>query len=141
MPYHVEKKLYLIRFDKYIFESHVPLDFWILSLLLVNGTQALKVNPGHLKCISGISLFPANKNLFIILFILYLWNKIGPSKGIWLKGVFIPKLLSNPLASYSWINLDFLLPQADGLMKALLFRFLLHLFAFLLLVFFLHLKQ
>ena len=32
-------------------------------------------------------------------------------KGIGLKGVFIPKLLNNPLASHSLINLDFLLPH------------------------------
>ena len=36
-----------------------------------NDSQALYVNAGGLKCIAGINLCPANKNLFTILFILY----------------------------------------------------------------------
>ena len=58
-----------------------------------------------------MNLSPANKNLFTKSFILYLYNKGGPNKGIRLKRVFIPKLLNNPLASCSLINLDFLLLQ------------------------------
>ena len=65
------KQLYLIRFDKYIMNLLDFLDFFILSLFLVNERQALYVNPGCLKCISGINLSAANKKLFIIEFILY----------------------------------------------------------------------
>ena len=53
-------------------ESPVSLKFFIRSLFLVNGPQALHVYPGCLKCISGINLPPANKNLLTISFILYL---------------------------------------------------------------------
>ena len=45
------------------------LNFWILSLFFENGSQAQYVNSGCLKCISGIDLSPANKNLFKIHFI------------------------------------------------------------------------
>ena len=37
------------------------------------------------------------------------YKKRGPNKGIPRKGVFIPKLLYNPTASYCLINFDFLL--------------------------------
>ena len=52
-------------------------------------------------------LSPANKNILIILFIIYLRNDLLVNMGIWLTGVFIPRLLNNPLASFSLINLDF----------------------------------
>ena len=42
----------------------------------------LYVDQGGLKSISGMNLFHANKNLCIILFILYFQNKIGPNQGI-----------------------------------------------------------
>ena len=74
------------------------------------------MHPGCLKCISGMNLSPANKNFFTISFNLYLvltcwypYNKTGPCKGILLK--VIPKLLNNPQASRSLINLYFLLLQ------------------------------
>ena len=51
-------------------DSPVSLFFYSF-LILVDGTQALHANPGCLTCISGINLYPANKNLFIIFFILY----------------------------------------------------------------------
>ena len=70
----------------------------------MNGPQALYVNPGCLKCISGINLSPANKNLFIISFTLYFENKRSCNKGIQLKGVLIPKLLNNPLTLYILIK-------------------------------------
>ena len=54
---------YLVHFGKF--------NFCILSLLLGNGVETLWVNPGCLKCISGVHLSPDNKNLFTILFILY----------------------------------------------------------------------
>ena len=53
-------------------ESSVSLSFSILSLFSVNGPQAVYVKLGYTKYISGINLSPANKNLFIISFILYL---------------------------------------------------------------------
>ena len=53
-------------------ESPDSLNFYILSLLLLNGPQAFYVNPGYLKCIFGINVSPANKKLLIISFIWYL---------------------------------------------------------------------
>ena len=58
------------------FVSPVFLNFWVLSLFLVNGPQALYVNPGYLKGISGINLSPASKNLLIKSFFFYV-IKIG----------------------------------------------------------------
>ena len=54
-------------------ESPVSLNFCILSLFYVNGPKALYVNPGCVKCISGINLSPVNKNLltFHSLYTLY----------------------------------------------------------------------
>ena len=49
---------------------HVFLNFLILSRCLVNGLQALEVNPGCLRCNSGTNLSPVNNNLLIMLFIL-----------------------------------------------------------------------
>ena len=48
----------------------------------VNGPQTLQVKPGCFKCISGINLSPANKNLFTISFIFVHLNKILPKNGI-----------------------------------------------------------
>ena len=42
----------------------------------MNGPQTLDENPGCLKCISGINLSSADKNLFTIAFILYFQNKV-----------------------------------------------------------------
>ena len=36
-------------------------------------------------------------------------NKILPNRGILINGVLIPKLLNNPFASYSLINIDILI--------------------------------
>ena len=87
--------------------------FWISSLfksfysffILVNGPQALYVNPGCLKCISGVNLSLANKNLFTISFILYLY-KLLLIRRILLKD----ELGTNckPLASCPLINVKFL---------------------------------
>ena len=92
--------------------------FVSFSLFFMNIPQALYVNPSYLSfgclsspCILGMNLSPANKNLFIILFILYSQNKIESNIGIWLKDVFILVPLNNPLASCSLINFYFLLPQ------------------------------
>ena len=61
----------------------------------MNGSQTLDENPGCLKCISGINLSSADKNLFTIAFILYFQNKvlaIGKSLRI---GTFVPGNLIN----------------------------------------------
>ena len=47
------------------FESPVYLNFCILCLFLVDGPQALYVNPGWLKRISDMNLFPANKTCWL----------------------------------------------------------------------------
>ena len=120
----------------------VSLNYWILSLFFVNGPQTLDVNLSCLKCISDISLLPANKNLLTISFILYFQNKRGPTKGIVLKRIFIPKLLNNPLAFYCLINFDFLLSHTAHFDKRIILLFFVFTtFAFLLSVFFLHFKQ
>ena len=65
-----------------------------------------------------------------------------PNSGTLLKGVLIPKLLNNPYASCSFINLDFLLPHAAQFDdKAILAFLVLTIFASLFSVFFLHFKQ
>ena len=63
-------------------ESPVSLNFFIRFLFVANGPQALQVNLVYLKYISGINFSPANENLITILFILPLWNKRGPTKGM-----------------------------------------------------------
>ena len=55
-----------------MFGESLSLNFCILYLFFVNDPQALYVNPGCLKCISGINLSSAYKNLLNISFILYL---------------------------------------------------------------------
>ena len=73
----------------------------------VNGPQALYVNPGCIKCISGIHLFHASKFIpemhlrqpGVTLYSFYISkHKRGPIKRNLLADVFIPKLLHNPLA-------------------------------------------
>ena len=88
-------------------EYPVDLNFCILALFYINGRQALYVNPDIVKCISVINLSTANKNVFAISFILLSSNKIGPTKLILLKDVFIPRLLNYPVASCSSINVGF----------------------------------
>ena len=44
-------------------ESPVSLNFCILYLFLVKGPQALYVNSGCVKCISGMILSPADENM------------------------------------------------------------------------------
>ena len=46
--------------------------FLIFSLFLVNGPQALYINPDCLKCILDINLPPDNKKIFTISYIIYL---------------------------------------------------------------------
>ena len=58
-------KYYSVRFDKYILNNLFFYNFCILSLFLVNGSQVLYVNPGHLKRISSMSLSLTNKTYLI----------------------------------------------------------------------------
>ena len=46
-------------------EAPVSLNIYILSLFFLNGPEVLFVNPGCLKCISGMNLTSVNKKLFI----------------------------------------------------------------------------
>ena len=117
--------------------------FFIFYLFLVNGPIALYVNPGCFKCIPGINLSLANKDLFTIVFIVYFENKvfiIGKSLRI---GPSIPiKLINNHLACCSLINFDFLLLQTTHFDKNIIFPFLVFTtFGFLLSGFFIHFKQ
>ena len=59
------KKALYNSFWKMYLESSVSLSFCVLSLFLVNASQTLYVNLGYFKCISSMSLSPANKNLLI----------------------------------------------------------------------------
>ena len=69
-------------------------------------------------------------------------NKRSPNNGILLKGVLIPKLLNNPSASCSFINIDFLLPYTAQFYDKANQPFLVFtIFASLFFVFFLHFKQ
>ena len=69
-------------------------------------------------------------------------SKIGPTKGILLKGAFVPKLLNSLLASSSLIHFHFLLSHTSHFDKStILSFFVLTTFWFLLSVFFLLFKQ
>ena len=95
-----------------------------LYCFLVSNKWSTSGNPGCFKRISGINLTPANQNLFIISFILYIQSKIEPCIGILSKPSFIPNLLSSPLASCSLINLDFYYYTSHMLINALFLLFL-----------------
>ena len=77
-------------------------------MFLVNGPQAIDVNPECPKCILAINVSPPNKKLVIASFSFYLEHKIGEGIGSSSKPVVIPKLLNNSQASCSLINIDFL---------------------------------
>ena len=69
-------------------------------------------------------------------------NKRGPAEKILLKGVFIPKLLNNPLVSWCLINFDFLILHTVHYDKRIIHPYFnLGTFGFLFSVFFLHFKQ
>ena len=68
--------------------------------------QALYVNSGCLKCILGMNSSPANKKYYLTV-------------GVLLSGIFISKLLNNPLVSCSFINLIFHYHTLHILMKVL----------------------
>ena len=66
----------------------------------------------------------------------------GPTKGILLKGVFIPKLCNNPLACCCLINFVFFLSHTAQFEKRIILPFfVLATFGFLLSVFFPRFKQ
>ena len=74
--------------------------------------------------------------MLTISLILYFWNKRGANKGIWVKGVLIPKLLYNLLASCFLVNFDFLLLHIAHLDKSIFVPFFIFTFSgFLLFVF------
>ena len=110
------------------------------------------INPGYLKCISGINLSPAYKNLFTISLVLYLVltcfilltqkRTYRTNFTILLKDVFIPKLFNNPLVFCSFINFEFLLSHTAHFDKSIILPFFVFAtFEFLLYVFFLHFKE
>ena len=72
-----------------------------------------------LKSILGTNVSHVNKNLIIISLILDLYNKILLMKRILEICKFIPKLLSNSLASCSLTNLDFLVPRTTHIDKGI----------------------
>ena len=53
----------------------------------------------------------------------YLYSKRGPNKEILVKGVFVPKLLNNPIASYALKNFDFLLSHTAHFDKSIIVPF------------------
>ena len=92
--------------------SPVSLKFCILSLIFVNGPQALYINPGCLKWISGINISPVNKKLlnYFIHFLYGINLSIPcqyPTKEILFKR-FISKLINNPQESNNPIKALFL---------------------------------
>ena len=90
-PYQVENKLYQDDFCK---ESLFPviINFPILCLFFLNGPQALEVKPGCFKCISGINLSAANKNLHNFVHFYMVKIKYHLTKNFF-NGVLSPKLV------------------------------------------------
>ena len=87
-------------------------------------------------------LFKPCLNLFNVI----QWNciqiKRGPTKEVLLKGVFIPKLVNNPLPSCCLVNFDFLLSHTAHFDRSIILPiFVYSTFGFLLSVFFLYFKQ
>ena len=89
-----------------------------------------------------MNLFPHNKRLFTISFILYLQIKKNQLEEFFFKGVFVHKLLNNTLAPFSLINLNLLVRHAGSFDKISSFPlFLFATLGFLLSVFSLNFKQ
>ena len=81
----------------------------------------------HLPCINFFNTIKTKEEL---------------QKEFFLKGVFISKLLNNPLASCCLINVDFVLSNTAHFDKSIILPFfVLASFGFLLEVFFLHFTQ
>ena len=120
-------------------ESPVSLIFIFFSLFLVNDPEALKLNLACLKFISGMNLSPVHKSFFTTSFTLYLQNKRGLNKEIWIKDAFISKVVSNPLACCYLINPNFLILHTAHCDKIISFSlFVVAAFGFLMSVFFLY---
>ena len=85
-----------------------------------------------------MSISPANKKLFTVSIILYIYSKISPDKGILLKGAFDPKLLNNLLASCYLMNLNILLTFLMKLSSSFFRLYSFWVFSFCI---FLHFKQ
>ena len=119
MPYHVQSRLN--SFWYVYLESPGCLNFFILSLFLVKGAQALYVNPGCIKCISGINLSLLIKVVYYCIHFIVL-KQVFKLLRI---GTFIPvNLLNNPLASCSLINFGFWLSHTAHFDKDLFWKFL-----------------
>ena len=118
---------------KIYLDSPASLNLCIYSLFLANGPQALQIDLGYLKCIEAWNLSPANKNLFIISFILYLY-KILPIRRTLLKGELRPT--NQPLAYCSLIDFCFSILQAARFDESMILPFAFKTFGFLLSVFF-----
>ena len=74
--------------------------------ILVDDPQALYVNAGCFKCISGMNLYPPNESFLIVSFSFYILKRTSPTTGMWLGDVFIGKLSNNQLTSCSLTNFD-----------------------------------
>ena len=88
----------------------------LINISWISNPEALNVNPNCLKCTPGKNLSPANTNLLTISFTYTLKTKeelIKECDGF--KGVFIPKLINNRLATCFLINI--LLSHMDILIK------------------------
>ena len=118
------------------------LSFSILSFIFVNGPEALYLNSGCLRCVSGMIVSPVNTNLIIITFIFYsLKTKYHPIIVSFLKDALTLNWLNSPLASGFFINLDFLLVHTAHFNKSIYFTLLVfETLCFLLSVFSLHFK-
>ena len=85
------------------------LNLLILSLVLINGLQALYVNLCCVKCISGMNLFISSR--IYLLFPSF----IIPLKGNFSIGAFFMLIMQSPVFTYASTNFvksqDFLWPQ------------------------------
>ena len=69
----MKKSPCLVFFDKHIL-NHL--------FLLVDDPQALYVNAGCFKCISGMNLYPPNESFLIVYFSFYILKRISPTTGM-----------------------------------------------------------
>ena len=113
--------------------------YFLFCFLALNSPQALCINPGCLKCISGMNLSLVNKNLMIILFIFIplkqnisqLWSY---SKEFW--------QLSQQSACLSLFEKSFSCCALQDFIKALIYHYQLLIFLdFYSLYYFLHFKK
>ena len=119
----------------------------------MNGPKVLSVNLGSFKCIPGINLSPANKNLLTISFIFIIalsgtaFNRISFKTRyhpIMESYLILPQDLNYfvTIGSCFLINLDFLLPHIAHFSNIIILPLLVfETLGFILFVFFLHFKQ